>query len=73
MLIQAALPRMIGIGKKATESQGLRQLLMATELFAIVKGHRMPEGRGNRLKEPEGDLIDLLNGLILREACQQEL
>jgi hypothetical protein len=46
---------------------------MATELSAIVKGHRVPERRGNRLKEPEGDLIDLLDGLILREACQQEL
>ena len=73
MLIQASFPRMIGIGKETPEPQGCCQLLMTTELFAIVKGHRVPEGRGHRLKEPEGDLIDLLNVLIPREACQQEL
>ncbi len=39
---------------------------MPTEFFAIIKSHGFAKGCANLLKQPNRDLIDLLNRLVLR-------
>jgi hypothetical protein len=68
VLVQATLPRSVGVGKKAGNIKRLAEFLMLAELLAIVEGEAQGSA-GQFLKERNGCPIDASAGAVPSGCC----